>query len=87
MEDIEGKLDSVRRRYADACDAKFYADQKAEDATHAVEEAIESGASAAAVDRLQKDAEDALDALGPLQDKCDKLLFALRAFVKLVESA
>jgi hypothetical protein len=77
-------MEAIRKRYAEACDVKFYADEKAESATLAVEEAIESGASAAEIAPLEEEAQKALDALGPLQDKCDKLSIALKGFVRLV---
>lgn len=86
INDAQDKLNDMRQRFATACDSKFYADKKAEDAIHAVEEAKEYGASAADVMRLEDEAQEALDALKPLQDKCDKLSIALKAFVRMIEN-
>ena len=59
-DNLEDKLDDMRQRFATACDSKFCADKKAEDAIHAVEEAIEYGASAAVVKLLEDEARQAL---------------------------
>jgi hypothetical protein len=86
MEEVQAKLEDMRARYAEACDAKFYADEKAEKASLAVEEAIESGAATSEIIRLEEDAQKALDVLPGLQDKCDVLFRVVKAYVRLVEN-
>lgn len=86
LKNAEANLANMRARYAEACDAKFYADEKAEHASLAVEEAIESGAPTSEIILLEEEAQKALDVLPGLQDKCDVLFRVVKAYVRLVEN-